>query len=140
MASLKANRTIVVIRNDLGETFGTARITYDKDYSDEIWENRNNAGWVRVQDPSQGREEQLGNCRLDLIQSIDEQQRVIGFNPAAEALFGCSAGEALGSPLERFVPAWAREKHTEHVRRFSTSEEERRKLRRAWVARQRRAS
>lgn len=52
MASLKANRTIVVIRNDLGETFGTARITYDKDYSDEIWENRNNAGWVRVQDPS----------------------------------------------------------------------------------------
>lgn len=60
----------------------------------------------------------------EAILLVDEQQRVIGFNPAAEALFGCSAGEALGSPLERFVPAWAREKHTEHVRRFSTSEEE----------------
>lgn len=47
----------------------------------------------------------------EAIVLVDEQQRIIGFNPAAEALFGCSAAAALGSPLDRFVPAWARHRH-----------------------------
>jgi PAS domain S-box-containing protein len=36
---------------------------------------------------------------------IDAQQRIVAFNPAAERMFGCSAAQALGQPLERFLPA-----------------------------------
>lgn len=59
----------------------------------------------------------------EAIVLVDEGQRVIGFNPAAEALFGCSAGEALGASLDRFVPAWARARHAEQARRFVVSAE-----------------
>ncbi len=57
----------------------------------------------------------------DAIVLVDEAQRIVGFNPAAETLFGCTAAEALGSPLARFVPERARTVHAEHVRQFETS-------------------
>jgi len=59
----------------------------------------------------------------EAIVLVDEGQRVIGFNPAAEALFGCTAAEALGSPLDRFVPARARGRHIEQARQFAASAE-----------------
>jgi len=40
----------------------------------------------------------------DGIISIDEDRRIILFNPAAEKIFGYSAAEAIGKPLERFIP------------------------------------
>jgi diguanylate cyclase (GGDEF)-like protein/PAS domain S-box-containing protein len=33
--------------------------------------------------------------------------RVISFNPAAEAIFGCAAAEAVGQPIAQFIPEWA---------------------------------
>jgi PAS domain S-box-containing protein len=44
------------------------------------------------------------NATLDAIISVDVEQRVVVFNPAAEQLFGCSADDALGRPLGRFLP------------------------------------
>jgi PAS domain S-box-containing protein len=41
---------------------------------------------------------------IDAIISIDERQRVVLFNPAAEQMFGCSADFAIGQPLNHFVP------------------------------------
>ena len=41
---------------------------------------------------------------MDAIVSIDERQRVVLFNGAAEIMFGCSATEAIGQPLNRFIP------------------------------------
>jgi PAS domain S-box-containing protein len=41
---------------------------------------------------------------MDAIISIDERQRVVLFNAAAEAMFGCSATEALGQPFNNFIP------------------------------------
>ncbi len=64
----------------------------------------------------------------EAILLVDEAQQVIGFNPAAEALFGCSAAEALGSPLERFVPVRARAAHAGHVEQFTASEAVRARL------------
>lgn len=64
----------------------------------------------------------------DAIVLVDEGQNVVGFNAAAEVLFGCSAEQALGAPLERFVPKRARHVHAEHVRRFVASGELRRTL------------
>jgi PAS domain S-box-containing protein len=41
---------------------------------------------------------------MDAIIAIDEEQRVIVFNPASEKMFGCAASEAIGSGLDRFIP------------------------------------
>jgi PAS domain S-box-containing protein len=58
---------------------------------------------------------------MDAIISVDEQHRVIVFNQAAEKIFGCPASAALGSPLDRFIPAQYREIHREHLRAFGTA-------------------
>ncbi len=55
---------------------------------------------------------------MDAIITLDESQRVIVFNKAAEKMFGCPAWDALGKPLDRFLPAVVRGVHDEHVRRF----------------------
>jgi len=49
---------------------------------------------------------------MDAIVAVDETQQVIVFNHAAEKMFGCTAADALGSPLERFVPERLRDAHT----------------------------
>ncbi|MEO6446463.1 MAG: PAS domain S-box protein [Gemmatimonadaceae bacterium] len=42
---------------------------------------------------------------MDGIITVDAQARIVVFNPAAEAIFGCPVAEALGEPLDRFIPA-----------------------------------
>jgi signal transduction histidine kinase/ActR/RegA family two-component response regulator len=41
----------------------------------------------------------------DAIITADRRGRIMLFNAAAEAMFGCAAADAVGGPLERFVPA-----------------------------------
>jgi PAS domain S-box-containing protein len=43
---------------------------------------------------------------LDAVLTIDSDRNVALFNPAAEEMFGCSAHEALGTPINRFLPDW----------------------------------
>jgi two-component system sensor histidine kinase UhpB len=64
----------------------------------------------------------------EAIVMIDEEQMVVAFNPAAEAMFGLSADAVLGQPLVRLVPQGYREAHGEHVRRFAASNELRRRI------------
>ncbi|MFY3383134.1 PAS domain-containing hybrid sensor histidine kinase/response regulator [Paracidovorax sp. MALMAid1276] len=53
---------------------------------------------------SQKRLEAVINSALDAIICVDQHQRITVFNPTAAALFQCSAGDALGSTLDRFLP------------------------------------
>src|SRR5262245_61301437 len=55
---------------------------------------------------------------MDAIITVDEEQRVVLFNDAAERMFGCPAAEALGQSINRFIPERFRSAHTEHIRRF----------------------
>lgn len=55
---------------------------------------------------------------MDAIITIDETQHITLFNRAAEEMFRCSATEAIGQPLDRFIPENFRSSHAEHVRRF----------------------
>jgi PAS domain S-box-containing protein len=52
---------------------------------------------------------------------IDERQTIVALNPAAEALLGCAAAEALGGSLARFVPAPWQAAHGAQVRDFAAS-------------------
>src|SRR5215470_12650508 len=55
---------------------------------------------------------------MDAIIIVDASQHVVLFNAAAEAMFGCTRGAALGAPLSRFIPERFRAAHTTHVKRF----------------------
>jgi PAS domain S-box-containing protein len=57
----------------------------------------------------------------DAIITVDEGQRVVLFNRAAEEVFRCTREEALGHPLDRFLPARFRAAHREHVERFGNT-------------------
>jgi PAS domain S-box-containing protein len=70
---------------------------------------------------SQRRFEGIVDSAMDAIISINEAQRVVLFNAAAERMFGCAAVEALGQPLERFIPARLRAVHRAHVRAFAAT-------------------
>lgn len=50
--------------------------------------------------------------------SVDEAQNIVLFNPEAEAVFGCSADEALGGSLDRFIPRAARAAHRRFVEQY----------------------
>jgi PAS domain S-box-containing protein len=55
---------------------------------------------------------------MDGIISVDEQQRIVLFNPAAEKMFGYRPDDLLGEPLDRLIPKRFHSAHREHVRYF----------------------
>jgi two-component system sensor kinase FixL len=57
----------------------------------------------------------------DAIITVDDEQNVTLFNAAAERMFGCPAAEAVGRPLDRFIPGRFRDAHREHVRAFGAT-------------------
>ncbi|HKN11504.1 MAG TPA: PAS domain-containing sensor histidine kinase, partial [Pseudomonadota bacterium] len=55
---------------------------------------------------------------MDAIITVDGGQRIVLFNAAAEAMFGCPRSEAIGAPLAWFIPERFRTVHATHVQRF----------------------
>jgi len=52
---------------------------------------------------------------MDAIVSMDENQNITLFNPAAEQVFGYRAADIIGQPLEKLIPARYRGAHRQHV-------------------------
>ena len=67
---------------------------------------------------SRRRMEGIVESAMDALISVDENQRIVLFNPAAERMFGVSSDEAIGGPIDRFIPDRFRPGHEEHIRRF----------------------
>ena len=59
----------------------------------------------------------------DAIVSIDADQKIIIFNPAAERMFGYSAEEVIGQPLSMLIPQEFRSTHGAWVEAFSHAKE-----------------
>jgi two-component system, NarL family, sensor histidine kinase UhpB len=78
-------------------------------------------GTGSLHDPFEALPRGLGHAAGDAILTVDEQHRIVMLDPAAQRMFGCSANEALGSPLSRFIPAPFRDAHAEHIRHFDAS-------------------
>lgn len=70
---------------------------------------------------SQLRLEGIIESAMDAIITVDQDQKVVLFNRAAEQMFGCSTEEAIGQPLDRFLPERFRETHRHHVHAFGQS-------------------
>lgn len=58
---------------------------------------------------------------MDAIISIDETQRVVLFNAAAEIMFGYRAADMIGQLLDRLIPERFRQAHREHINVFGRS-------------------
>ena len=71
-----------------------------------------------VHDECQQRLAGIVEAAMDAMISVDEQQRIVMFNPAAEKMFRCRAADALGGPLDRFIPSRYRDSHRRHVAAF----------------------
>ena len=56
---------------------------------------------------------------MDAIITVDNQQRIVLFNPAAEKMFQCPASEAVGTHLNRFIPPPFRSVHNRHIEQFA---------------------
>jgi len=101
--------TVSPIRNSHGDIIGSSSIARDitdrKQAERDVRENRARLSGV------------IGSA-MDAIISVDAGQRITMFNAAAEKMFRCPAWEALGQPLDRFIPARFRAAHREHLAAF----------------------
>ncbi len=56
---------------------------------------------------------------MDAIMTVDEDYRIVLFNQAAERMFQCAAAEAIGQPMDRFLPIRFRDQHRHHMQVFA---------------------
>ena len=83
---------------------------------------------ARALERSEARLRGILDSAMDAIITVDESQRIVLFNAAAEAVFGCPRDQALGAPLDWFIPERFRAGHRELVRRFGESGEASRRM------------
>ena len=114
-----AHVSLFPLREEHGEVTGYVKIT--RDISD-----RSKAGRAILE--SRRRMEGIVQSAMDAIITIDEEQRIVLFNPAAEKIFGFSVDEVLGRPVTMLIPEQYRDHHEDYVRRFFESEVINRKL------------
>lgn len=67
---------------------------------------------------SELRLERIVESAMDGIITIDHRGHIVMYNAAAEKMFGVPAEEAMGRPLDRFIPARSREQHPGFIREF----------------------
>ncbi|HEV2730098.1 MAG TPA: PAS domain S-box protein, partial [Terriglobales bacterium] len=79
------------------------------------------AARIKAEEQLRSSEERLKGIigsAMDTIITVDDQQRIALFNAAAEKMFRCSASDAVGQSIERFIPQRFRSHHAVHIRRF----------------------
>jgi PAS domain S-box-containing protein len=76
------------------------------------------AVWGGRSDLSEARLASIVESAMDGIITVDAAQRVVQFNRAAEQMFGVRSEDAIGGPLERFIPQRFRAAHHAHVEQF----------------------
>ena len=58
----------------------------------------------------------------DAVICVDENQRIAFFNEGAASIFGYTADEVIGRPLELLIPERFRTTHSQHIREFGDSQ------------------
>jgi PAS domain S-box-containing protein len=56
---------------------------------------------------------------MDAIITVDDSQRIVLFNPAAERMFAAPAETAIGQHISSFIPERFRAVHASHISRFT---------------------
>jgi PAS domain S-box-containing protein len=69
------------------------------------------------------RYEQIIQSTAEAVISVDETQRIVMFNRSAEQIFGYSASEIIGEPLDILLPHDVAPRHREYVEQFRDESE-----------------
>ncbi|HLP17664.1 MAG TPA: PAS domain S-box protein [Bacteroidota bacterium] len=77
---------------------------------------------------SQAQLSSLIGSAMDAIIITDEERKIVLFNASAESIFKCTAAEAIGHTINRFIPPALREKHDSYIRSFAAVGEEYRRF------------
>ena len=67
---------------------------------------------------SQARHAKIISSAMDAIITVNDEQHVQVFNPAAEKMFLCPAAEALGASISKFIPDLLRGTYGSHGKNF----------------------
>jgi PAS domain S-box-containing protein len=59
---------------------------------------------------------------MDALIAIDDKHRIVVFNAAAEKMFDCAVRDAIGSPIDRFIPERFRAAHRQHIQHFGDTD------------------
>jgi PAS domain S-box-containing protein len=70
---------------------------------------------------SQARLSAIIASTMDAIITVDEEQRIVLFNHAAEKIFGYGSGQLMGKPLDMLIPEDLRAAHRIHIRNFGAT-------------------
>ena len=65
--------------------------------------------------------DRIVDSAADPMITLDAEQRIVLFNSAAERVFGCTRNQALGQPLDQFIPPRQRDAHRQHIEQFGAS-------------------
>jgi PAS domain S-box-containing protein len=68
------------------------------------------------------------NSAMDAIITANAAQRIVLFNTSAEKMFNCPASEAIGQPLEKFIPERFRATHRHHIPEFGATNSTKRSM------------
>lgn len=65
---------------------------------------------------------------MDAIIAVDDEHRIVLFNAAAGHMFRCDTEEAIGRPLNDFIPARSRNTHTRLMKQYADEEGDDRRM------------
>jgi two-component system sensor kinase len=93
-----------------------------------LWQMRVSAGLKGELEQAGERLQGVIQSAMDAIITVDEEQNVVLFNAAAERIFACPAGQAIGGSLDRFIPERFRAAHRKHIEHFGKTGETTRRM------------
>jgi PAS domain S-box-containing protein len=70
---------------------------------------------------TQARLAAIVDSAMDAVITVDSEQKIVLFNRAAESVFGLKREDALGTPLDRLLPARFRGAHRGYVQAFGST-------------------
>ena len=102
---LAISLSVSPIRDASGRIIGASKVARD----------------LTAQRETQARLAAIVDSAMDAVITVDEEQKIVLFNRAAEQLFGVRREGAIGSSLERFIPGRFRAEHRHHIERFGST-------------------
>ena len=104
------------IHDEQGNTTGYATISPNLERIKQLQTALSDAD--KLLRESQARHAGIIASAMDAIITVNNEQKILVFNPAAEKMFQCPAAQALGQPIAKFIPERFRKDHSLHVRKF----------------------
>jgi PAS domain S-box-containing protein len=113
---LNVSLTVSPMRDASGRIVGASKIS--RDITRRRQAENEALRMQSVLDETQARLGAIVDSAMDAVITVDEEQKIVLFNRAAEQMFAVRREDVLGSALERFIPSRFRQMHGRHIAQF----------------------